>query len=87
MTFHQLIDSKTIPQTKNGVDINTFTGTINDDGENKSLNIDLIDITDENIPSSPISGNFPEDQLSQITILNNNDTKADSVSPSSEQLS
>lgn len=80
MTFHQLIDSKTIPQAKNNVDTNTFTGTNNEDGENKSLNINLIDITDESRPPNS-DVNFPEDQLSQISILNND---TDSPSFSSE---
>ncbi|XP_665397.1 hypothetical protein [Cryptosporidium hominis TU502] len=72
MTFHQLIDSKTIPQSKN-VDSNTFTGVSrNDENESRNLNINLLDENIEN-PNSSLS----DDQFSQISILTQNDTKKD----------
>ncbi|KAK9172689.1 Carboxylesterase family protein [Cryptosporidium meleagridis] len=72
MTFHQLIDSKTIPQSKN-VDSSTFTGVSrNDENESKNLNINLIDENIEN-PASSLS----DDQFSQISILTQNDTEKD----------
>ncbi|TRY51447.1 Carboxylic ester hydrolase [Cryptosporidium tyzzeri] len=73
MTFHQLIDSKTIPQSKNNVDSNTFTGVSrNDENESRNLNINLLDENIEN-PNSSLS----DDQFSQISILTQNDTKKD----------
>lgn len=76
MTFHQLVDSKTIPQVKNNVDSNTFTGITNEN-ENINLNIDLMD---DSIESS--SNNLSENQLNQISILNRNDKETGSLNSS-----
>ncbi|KAJ1608339.1 acetylcholinesterase [Cryptosporidium canis] len=70
MTFHQLIDSKTIPQMKSGVDSTTFTGTTNDNGEDRSLHTQLAEIGDEEASRDPKPDQPSQEDAEKDTLVN-----------------
>ncbi|KAF7458851.1 Carboxylesterase family protein [Cryptosporidium felis] len=69
LNFHQLVDSKTIPQTRSNID-NGFTGTDDDenDSENRNLSGNFAELQQEEGLS------LDQDKLDKISVFNQNKT-------------